>query len=33
MGKYNETIFPDGSVILDPWRERNKPDTIFYGGK
>jgi UDPglucose 6-dehydrogenase len=33
MRKYNETVFPDGSVILDPWRERNKPDTIFYGGK
>jgi UDPglucose 6-dehydrogenase len=30
---FNETIFPKGSVILDPWRERNKPDTIFYGGK
>lgn len=32
-GVYNETVFPKGSVILDPWRERNKPDTIFYGGK
>ena len=32
-GVYNETIFPEGSVILDPWRERNKPDTIYYGGK
>lgn len=32
-GVYNDTIFPDGSIILDPWRERNKPDTIFYGGK
>lgn len=32
-GVYNDTVFPDGSIILDPWRERNKPDTIFYGGK
>ena len=32
-GVYNETVFPEGSIILDPWRERNKPDTIFYGGK
>ena len=32
-GVYNETIFPEGSVVLDPWRERNKPDTIFYGGR
>ena len=32
-GVYNETVFPDGSVVLDPWRESNKPDTIFYGGK
>jgi UDPglucose 6-dehydrogenase len=32
-GVYNETIFPEGSIILDPWRERNKPDTIFYGRK
>jgi len=32
-GVYNDTIFPSGSIILDPWRERNKPDTIFYGGK
>lgn len=31
-GVFNETIFPKGSVILDPWRERNKPDTIYYGG-
>jgi UDPglucose 6-dehydrogenase len=31
-GVYNETIFPEGSIILDPWRERNKPDTIYYGG-
>lgn len=32
-GVYNETDFPEGSIILDPWRERNKPDTIYYGGK
>jgi UDPglucose 6-dehydrogenase len=32
-GVYNETVFPEGSVVLDPWRERNKPDTIYYGGK
>jgi UDPglucose 6-dehydrogenase len=32
-GVYNDTVFPSGSIILDPWRERNKPDTIFYGGK
>ena len=32
-GVFNETEFPKGSVILDPWRERNKPDTIYYGGK
>ena len=28
---FNETEFPNGSIVLDPWRERNKPDTIFYG--
>ena len=32
-GVFNDTVFPSGSIILDPWRERNKPDTIFYGGK
>jgi UDPglucose 6-dehydrogenase len=32
-GVFNETEFPKGSIILDPWRERNKPDTIYYGGK
>ena len=32
-GVYNETVFPDGSIVLDPWRERNKPDTIYYGNK
>lgn len=31
-GVYNDTEFPEGSVILDPWRERNKPDTYYYGG-
>jgi UDPglucose 6-dehydrogenase len=32
-GIYNETVFPEGSIVLDPWRERNKPDTIYYGNK
>ena len=32
-GVYNDTMFPEGSVILDPWRERNRPDTIHYGKK
>lgn len=32
-GMFNETEFPTGSVILDPWRERNKIDTIHYGNK
>lgn len=31
-GVFNDTEFPEGSIILDPWRERNKPDTIYYGG-
>ena len=31
-GVYNETEFPEGSIVLDPWRERNKPDTKHYGG-
>lgn len=31
-GVFNETEFPEGSIVLDPWRERNKPDTIYYGG-
>jgi UDPglucose 6-dehydrogenase len=30
---FNETNFPKGSIVLDPWRERNKPDTIYYGSK
>ncbi len=29
---FNETIFPKGSVVLDPWRERKNNDTIYYGG-
>jgi UDPglucose 6-dehydrogenase len=29
---FNDTEFPEGSIVLDPWRERNKPDTIYYGG-
>jgi UDPglucose 6-dehydrogenase len=28
---FNNTKFPDGSVVLDPWRERLSPDTIYYG--
>lgn len=32
-GVYNETTFPEGSVVLDPWRERKKSDTIYYGKK
>jgi len=31
-GVYNETIFPEGSIVLDPWRERKNNDTIYYGG-
>jgi len=31
-GTYNDTVFPKGSIVLDPWRERNKLDTIYYGG-
>ena len=30
-GVYNETVFPDGSIVLDPWRERKNKDTIYYG--
>jgi UDPglucose 6-dehydrogenase len=29
--KFNDTILPEGSVILDPWRERKNPDTLYYG--
>jgi UDPglucose 6-dehydrogenase len=32
-GKYNDTEFPNGSIVLDPWRERIKQDTIYYGKK
>jgi len=28
---FNDTVFPNGSVVLDPWRERNNKDTIYYG--
>lgn len=30
-GVYNKTVFPEGSVVLDPWRERKNKDTIYYG--
>ena len=30
-GVFNKTVFPKGSVILDPWRERINDDTIYYG--
>ena len=30
-GVYNETVFPEGSIVLDPWRERKNKDTIYYG--
>jgi UDPglucose 6-dehydrogenase len=30
-GVYNETTFPEGSIVLDPWRERKNKDTIYYG--
>ncbi len=29
---FNDTFFPKGSVVLDPWRERINDDTIYYGG-
>jgi len=32
-GEFNNVNFPKGSVILDPWRERIKGDTIPYGSK
>jgi UDPglucose 6-dehydrogenase len=32
-GVYNETVFPEGSVVLDPWRERKNKDTIYYGSR
>jgi UDPglucose 6-dehydrogenase len=28
---FNETTFPEGSIVLDPWRERKNKDTIYYG--
>jgi len=32
-GVFNNTEFPEGSIILDPWRERKNKDTIYYGYK
>ena len=32
-GVYNETVFPKGSIVLDPWRERINDDTVYYGKK
>jgi UDPglucose 6-dehydrogenase len=32
-GVHNTTNFPKGSIVLDPWRERLKKDTIYYGNK
>lgn len=32
-GVYNDYKFPNGSIILDPWRERINIDTIHYGKK
>jgi len=32
-GVFNNTEFPLGSVVLDPWRERCNKDTIYYGLK
>jgi len=29
---FNDTQFPEGSIVLDPWRERINKDTIYYGG-
>jgi UDPglucose 6-dehydrogenase len=31
-GKFNHTVFPEGSIVVDPWRERQQNDTIYYGG-
>lgn len=33
--RYNFNIldFPENSVVLDPWRERDKDDTVYYGKK
>lgn len=30
---FNILDFPEGSVVLDPWRERHKEDTTHYGKK
>ena len=30
---FNQIDFPEGSIILDPWRERHKDDTVYYGKK
>ena len=30
-GTHNDTVFPEGSIVLDPWRERKNKDTIYYG--
>ena len=32
-GTHNDTVFPEGSIVLDPWRERKNKDTIYYGRK
>ena len=29
--RISKTVFPDGSIVLDPWRERKNKDTIYYG--
>jgi hypothetical protein len=30
---FNETEFPEGSIILDPWREyESKTNIVFYYG-
>jgi UDPglucose 6-dehydrogenase len=31
-GVFNNTVFPTGSIVLDPWRERINEDTVYYGG-
>jgi UDPglucose 6-dehydrogenase len=30
---FNIVDFPEGSIVLDPWRERHKEGTIYYGKK
>jgi UDPglucose 6-dehydrogenase len=32
-GTHNDTVFPEGSIVLDPWGERKNKDTIYYGRK